>query len=71
VCRAVGRCDDDQLRWRAAICGFGIPGDIDLADIGHKSATTSLLFTEAGSTLSGTLTVSDGSGHVAALTLLG
>jgi autotransporter passenger strand-loop-strand repeat protein len=54
----------------ARISGFGIPGDIDLMDITYNSATTSLNFVEAGSNLSGTLTVNDGT-HIATLTLLG
>ena len=49
--------------------GFGIPGQIDLEDIAFGGNTT-LGFQEAGSNLSGTLTVGDGT-HTANLTLLG
>jgi hypothetical protein len=63
---------DNAQAWPAGalISGFGVPGDIDLADISYNSATTTLVFQEAVSNLSGTLTVNDAN-HVAHLTLLG
>jgi len=51
------------------IGGFGVPGNLDLADISYSSSNT-LGFVEAGGNTSGTLTVSDGT-HTAVLTLLG
>ena len=51
------------------VAGFGLPGQIDLEDIGFGGNTT-LGFQEAGSNLSGTLTIGDGI-HTANLTLLG
>jgi autotransporter passenger strand-loop-strand repeat protein len=61
---------DDATSFGAAISGFGIRGGIGLVNVAYNSATTPLNFQEAVSTLSGTLTVNDGT-HVATLTLLG
>ena len=61
---------DASQSFSGTISGFGVPGGIDLVDVAFNSATTTLGFQEAGSNLSGTLTVNDGA-HVAALTLLG
>jgi hypothetical protein len=60
---------DSSVSFGGTISGFGQPEYIDLRDIAFGSGTT-LSFTEAGSNLSGTLTVSDGT-HAANLTLLG
>lgn len=60
---------DDLQHFAGLIAGFGVPGDIDLVDIALGS-NTSMIFTEAGSNLSGTLSVSDGV-HIANLTLFG
>jgi hypothetical protein len=46
--------------------GFGVPGDIDFVDIAFASATLAY----AGNSLSGVLTVSDGT-RAAHLTLMG
>ena len=60
---------DASVGFGGLIAGFGEPEHLDLSDIGFGSATT-LSFAEAGSHLSGTLTVGDGL-HTANLTLLG
>ena len=60
---------DDAQDFAGTVAGFGIPGQIDLEDIAFGGNTT-LGFQEAGSTLSGTLSVGDGT-RTANLTLLG
>ncbi len=61
---------DASMSFGGLVAGFGKPEALDLRDISYISGTTSETFAEAGSNLSGTLTVSDGT-HVANITLLG
>jgi hypothetical protein len=60
---------DDSVHFGGLVAGFGLPDELDLADIGFGAAT-SVGFLEAGTNTSGTLTVTDGV-HTANLTLLG
>ena len=60
---------DSSVSFGGTISGFALPDYLDLADIAFGSNTT-VSFSEAGSNLSGTLTVSDGV-HTAQLNLLG
>jgi hypothetical protein len=60
---------DDPVHFNGQISGFGVAGGIDLRDIAFGAGTT-LAFTEAPGSTSGTLTVSDGA-NTANITLLG
>jgi autotransporter passenger strand-loop-strand repeat protein len=60
---------DSSVTFGGKISGFGVPDNLDLADIAYGS-DTSLSFTEDSNDPSGTLTVTDGA-HTAELTLLG
>jgi hypothetical protein len=59
---------DDSAHFSSAtvISGFGVPGNIDLVDVAFSAATVGY----SGTTLSGALTVGDGT-HVATLAMLG
>jgi hypothetical protein len=60
--------DSAHFSSNTVISGFGVPGSIDLADVLFSSSGMTLGY--SGNTLSGTLTVGDGT-HTAHLALLG
>jgi hypothetical protein len=65
---------DDSVHYGGTVAGFGVPDQLDLADIPFISGTTTVSWNQltSGSTASGTLTVTDGTlATTANITLLG